>query len=86
MSYRKKCGWWNDHCFHKVDGTEQKVKRTNVKKCSLEHDYIYDGLWGKRIDIVAKMKCCWCNKERQTQMLDFDITRAINYPEYKGEE
>lgn len=80
---KKKCSWWKGHCPHPIKGTEKKIKRTKVKHCSLEDDYVYERFWGKCIDIVVKAKCCWCDKEQEMKLSDFDTMRAMNYPDYE---
>ena len=82
----KKCGWWKGHCFHPVKDTGRKIKRTKVKVCALEDNYVVEGFWGKRIYVVVEAKCCWCEKKKPMELADFDIVRAMNYPDYEGDE
>lgn len=80
---KKKCSWWKGHCLHQVAGTERKAVRTKKKVCFNEDDYIYERFWGKCIDIVVDGKCCWCDTIKELKLLDFDTTRAMNYPNYE---
>ena len=83
----KKCGWWKGHCLHKINGTERKVKRIKKKQCSKEDDYIYQSSWwGSCIVIIVQSKCCCCNKEQQMNLRDFDIMRAMNFPDYEDKK
>ncbi len=80
----KKCNWWRGHCFHKIPGTERKIKRAEDKNCALENDYVHYGSWADCVHIIVQSKCCRCLKEEEHKLKDFDILRAMQYPD--GEE
>lgn len=77
----RKCNWFTGHCLHRVDGTERKKKRSKKKVCAHQDDYVYERFWGDCIDIEVVGKCCWCGKTEVMNLSDFDVRRAMQYPD-----
>jgi len=67
---------WHFHCYHKIKGSERKLK--SFSTCKRENPYIS---WnGASVRYTIELKCCICGKKRESHTYwDYDIEGALKY-------
>jgi hypothetical protein len=70
------------HCWHYLQDTRRKIKPSFHNKCKLEDPYVSND----HVKYIVIERCCKCGKEKESPIFrDYDIRRALAYPEYNKE-
>ena len=77
----KKCSWWRLHHYHEIPGTRKKIKPNKPNHKCEENSYISDHYVGDCVEFTVEWRCCNCDKRKKVKLLDFDILRAMSYPD-----
>ena len=78
-----KCNWFfNSHCWHKVVGSNRKVRIHDEPPCKKNPDsmFISNETMCRGVKVVWLEKCCNCDKVHKEFDIRLDIESALKLP------